>query len=40
MKPNKVEFGIEIWDAIYEKYFKDDEPEEENLFMYNNFKLV
>lgn len=41
MRENKIDFGVDIWTAVDNKYFKQDEDEgEKNELFYNNFEYV
>ena len=50
IKPSKVDFGFDIWTAVEEKYFKNDEVDiQKNQFngdkdkdqiLYNNFEYT
>lgn len=38
IRPNLVEFGIDIWKAVVSKYFENDVSLDENdKYLYNNF---
>ena len=39
VRPNKVDFGVDMWKAIVLKYFDtDDTLDKDDVFLYNNFK--
>ena len=47
IKPNKADFGVDIWTGVEEKYMKNDDEfeiqkntndKDQDLMLYNNFK--